>query len=1691
MNLKSKAQHLVLRVWYFVLSLLATILFVVGASAWSGDAKAQIVVPNDWAAKPSGLTAGQQFRLIFVTSTTTTAQTHNELQYDTHVQDAVDANPALRPHEYKSKFKALISTCRKDDENILRTVRHAINHVQMTGTGVPVYWVGGSKVADNYNDFWDGSWDNEALANLRDERGRAVRLGTGSENTSQRPWTGTTQGGQSAATHCAGNPDSNYVVFGNPGGSRGPIDGGAAGLKTDLRKLYGVSPVFQVGARLPVVTLSAPQTYTEPTTPPNHNVGSVVVTADAPLGTHGSISVPMKFAGTATTADYIQFDQPFIFNDSRNDAARTRSKELRLKYDTIDEPDETIIITLQSGSGYKVGTPGSTIITIRDNDPTIVSLTRVGTGDITEGNSATFKVTLGRALLAGEIVDVPLSVTGLKGTTAVPTSKWTLTATGTGAALSSAGTTTPKLRFSGAEAETATLTMAIAGDNRARDQGGRTFTVALGPDGTGANGFDHTSMGSNVGGGADPHATSNTITFNTVDGDVIPVLSVSGGGSIVEGAGAVFQVTANMQVDGGVGGTIHYVVSQSGNVLGSGDIGSKVFTMVSTGLSITIPTIDNTDYDPDGSSVTFTLVENPSTDWYDVGVASATVNVSDNDIGTRSVYLEQVGTPSNTITEGNSGETQKNLRFIYHGAQLDADIEVEVCTTSTGTRDTDGTYAAGEDFVVRTLNNAVVTGCQTFTVTPANTTPKQFGPADGRVKHSVGPGHQLGVYGDTDIEPDETITVTMRLTENPGDAVSVRSDGVMAFTIKNDDAYSLTCAPLHGSVSRSNLTITEDRNNVRVINYPENGKYFCRLPGIDVLGTTNIPLPTGVSGTFQIVPTSMPDSLKIESGWNNDRFDGTLCGEVFNRGGHKWQLCVVDDDNAPPSGMSLRFQDSSQSVSVSEGQEITQKLIIGKPTAASEPCFVLRKPGSTVGISSSSWYVSNPKDSSDIGPIAALTLTSKRKELLNSDGCIKTWPAGQGNILVDLYVNTIDDNDVRADQVFQLGLRSTRKDGTTETDVDTNWISINVANDDHSDVIVVEPHPWPRTWVETITSASDPDFTDGTRCEAGVTSCVKYFARHAKYLKYKTGRAPNFNYVLSAARGRPTPVPMATLTPSDGYTTGLWPLPSDFKRCDDAETRAESVAITVREPGDPGELTNELDSPPLSAASKSLRNCAYEMPGRDYVFVDGDGMELPEGVRSEPPPDVIEYPADERAYGQLQVAESIPYVDIRNARTNKFVQEGRRARFFVELSGYATQDVTVEWRVRPSVEHPRASLDEDVEKASGTLVIPQGETRGTIRIKTYEDDHDDDGEKFRVRITSADGADIRQQRAHAIIRNDDPMPAAWLKDYGLTVAEQTLDGVVRRAASFRSAPAGIHVAPGTTPVEGHTISRVESLIDGASASATSETGWSAWALVSRNTFDDEENGLQWEGESVAVQGGVDVADGDWLYGTAFGHSRGDGSYHRADAAHKRAHDVLADITYVAPYIAYDALAGRTAYGTLGFGQGSVAVTQTGAASMSAPVDWWMMAIGGSQSVYELGAFDASLIGDILYTGISSGNTSRLRESTSHSAKAGAGVQVSADWDPLAASLQSQWRWDDEDESYLEYGGSASYSIGAFQVSASGSISEVSESFGMGLQYGTVSLDASSDGAWSVGWAHGPFSVTHSGDEIRFTGQVNF
>ncbi len=187
-------------------------------------------VPRDWGLTPSGLNPGDRFRLLFKTSTTRFADSTNIADYNTHVQNAANLS---RSHSaiksYASTFKVLGCTASTDAHTNTGTAKSG---------GVPIYWLNGNKLADNYADFYDGSWDDRVLANTRDESGAQPAQATW-------PWTGCEQDGDS---HSDSLGSSGNVRRGaSHDGSNNPISHQSAARNT-LFPLYAMSPVFEVGS---------------------------------------------------------------------------------------------------------------------------------------------------------------------------------------------------------------------------------------------------------------------------------------------------------------------------------------------------------------------------------------------------------------------------------------------------------------------------------------------------------------------------------------------------------------------------------------------------------------------------------------------------------------------------------------------------------------------------------------------------------------------------------------------------------------------------------------------------------------------------------------------------------------------------------------------------------------------------------------------------------------------------------------------------------------------------------------------------------------------------------------------------------------------------------------------------------------------------------------------------------------------------------------------------------------------------------------------------------------------------------------------------------------------------------------------------------------------------------------------------
>ena len=201
---------------------------------------------------------------------------HRIATYNTFVQGLAAAGHAdIRT--YSAGFRAVGCTSDVDARDNTRT----------TGTGVPIYWLNGAKAADNYADFYDGSWDDEV--NDKNESG------TNGPDTSQsvnRPFTGCEHNGTEAldGSISQGFGAAGGTKVGRPNSSsalHGPLSSNAVTGTANTRPMYGLSAVFQVAAA--VVVPNNPPAFSADTaarsvaenTAAGQNVGAALTATDA------------------------------------------------------------------------------------------------------------------------------------------------------------------------------------------------------------------------------------------------------------------------------------------------------------------------------------------------------------------------------------------------------------------------------------------------------------------------------------------------------------------------------------------------------------------------------------------------------------------------------------------------------------------------------------------------------------------------------------------------------------------------------------------------------------------------------------------------------------------------------------------------------------------------------------------------------------------------------------------------------------------------------------------------------------------------------------------------------------------------------------------------------------------------------------------------------------------------------------------------------------------------------------------------------------------------------------------------------------------------------------------------------------------------------------------------------------------
>ena len=199
--------------------------------ALAAPAQAQTeMVPADWALKPADIAAGEQFRLMFVSSTTRDATSTDIADYNTFVSTRAAAGVTAM-QTYADDFTALVST---------ESVNARTNTLtRATDTDVPIYRArsgtvsANDRVADDYADFYDGTWPTSALG--YDESGTLVNIGL------LYFWTGMNVDGTTHATEFMGA--SSLVRAWNVSASTvGSTNRGSS----TTQRIVALSPVFQV-----------------------------------------------------------------------------------------------------------------------------------------------------------------------------------------------------------------------------------------------------------------------------------------------------------------------------------------------------------------------------------------------------------------------------------------------------------------------------------------------------------------------------------------------------------------------------------------------------------------------------------------------------------------------------------------------------------------------------------------------------------------------------------------------------------------------------------------------------------------------------------------------------------------------------------------------------------------------------------------------------------------------------------------------------------------------------------------------------------------------------------------------------------------------------------------------------------------------------------------------------------------------------------------------------------------------------------------------------------------------------------------------------------------------------------------------------------------------------------------------------
>ena len=1024
------------------------------------------------------------------------------------------------------------------------------------------------------------------------------------------------------------------------------------------------------------------------------STSSKALTVDLSAASSQNVTVDYAVTGTATGSgtDYTLANGTLTINAGNTSGTITIASIVN---DSLDEANETVIVTLSNPSNATLGSDDVHTYTINDNDNApVVDFNSTSSNGAESTSSKPLTVDLSAA--SGQDVTVDYAVTG--------------TATGSGTDYTLANGT---LTIS-AGSTSGTITIASIVDD-SLDEANETVIVTL-------------SSPSNATLGSDD---AHTYTIN--DNDNAPVVDFRATSSNGAESSSSKALTVDLSAASSNNVTVDYAVT--GTATGSGTDytlanGTLTISAGATSATITISSIVDDSLDEANETVIVTL-SNPSN--ATLGSDDAhTYTITDND-SAPSVDFEVISSSqletssSKALTVDLSSVSAKNVSVAY-----------SVSGTATG---------SGTDYTLANGTLTINAGSTTGTITVA------------------------GIVNDGTDEGNETVVLTLSSPSN----ASVGTNDVHTFTILDplvapDIEFADASSSGAESVSSKDLTVQLDASsgsNVTV-NYVITGT--ATGSGTDfTLANGTATIAAGSTSTTITIAGIVDDSLDEP----NETIIVTLSNPTNANPGSTLvhTYTITDNDNAPvvdfnatssSEAESVSSKDLTVDLSAASGKNVTVDYAVTGTASGSGTDYTLANGTLTINAGSTSGTISISSiidDSIDeANETVIVTLSNPSNATLGSD---------------DVHTYTITDND----NAPVVDFRATSSSGAES--VSSAGLTVDLSSVSGQNVTV----DYAVTGTAT-GSGTDYTLANGTlTINAGETSGTITIASivndsldEANETVIVTLSSPS-----NATLGSDS-VHTYTITDNDNAPV------VDFNATSSSE--AESVSSK--------DLTVDL-----SAASGQNVTVDYAVTGTatgsgtDYTLANGT-LTINAGATSGTITiaSIIDDTADEANETVIVTLsnpsnatlgsddahtytitdnDSAPVVDF-NATSSSEAESVSSAGLTVDLSAASSQNVTVDYAVTGTA----TGSGTDYTLANGTLTISAGSTNGTITIAGIIDDSlDEPNETVIVTLSNPSNATLGSDDAHTYtITDDDNTPTIDFNTTSSSGAESVSSKVI-------------------------------------------------------------------------------------------------------------------------------------------------------------------------------------------------------------------------------------------------------------------------------------------------------------------------